>query len=170
MTKKAYLKTELELTDDQVDDLKRAWDAMTSKQPRIEPLQFEWWEIVAIGVFWFILGLVCGLTIAYPAHAADVTTLCRSTKPPDREWWSWREIEGRRCWYRGARNKPKAELRWSGAVLPPEPIPVTERPGVTSPDPSPGSFLEPFRSSYNVREWLNPTPIKGWQIWERKRP
>lgn len=39
-------------------------------------------------------------------------TICQTYKR-DNAYWSWREIDGRKCWYRGARNKPKSELRWS---------------------------------------------------------
>jgi hypothetical protein len=31
----------------------------------------------------------------------------------DRRYWSWREIEGRVCWYPGRPGKPKNELHWS---------------------------------------------------------
>lgn len=46
--------------------------------------------------------------------------------------WSWREIAGRRCWYRGAPGKPKAELFWQVTARPasaPEPqAPVSSSP------------------------------------------
>lgn len=48
--------------------------------------------------------------------AADVPpaiTICEPSKPArSRDYWSWREIDGRQCWYRGAPGKPKSELRW----------------------------------------------------------
>jgi hypothetical protein len=48
-------------------------------------------------------------------HAANAVTLCQDT--PGHEpgvHWSWREIEGKRCWFksRGA-MPPKSELIWN---------------------------------------------------------
>jgi len=38
---------------------------------------------------------------------------CLPRKPDrTREYWSWREIEGRPCWYAGRPGKPKELLRW----------------------------------------------------------
>jgi len=47
--------------------------------------------------------------------AADIPVIveCRTEKPAaSREYWSWREIDGHKCWYVGPRDKPKSELRW----------------------------------------------------------
>jgi len=37
-------------------------------------------------------------------------------KDGDLAHWSWRTIDGKQCWYRGARWKAKHELRWSDAT------------------------------------------------------
>jgi hypothetical protein len=36
-------------------------------------------------------------------------TLCRSA-PTDRKYLSWRQIDGRRCWYPGSRRLDKDQL------------------------------------------------------------
>jgi hypothetical protein len=39
---------------------------------------------------------------------------CQPHKPHGaREYWSWREVDGRPCWYAGRPGKPKHELHWS---------------------------------------------------------
>jgi hypothetical protein len=48
-------------------------------------------------------------------------TICQPRKPAHaREYWSWREIDGRPCWYAGRPGKPKSELRWRVESVPPE--------------------------------------------------
>ena len=52
-----------------------------------------------------------------PTQPAAIT-ICREHKPASaREYWSWREIEGRRCYYAGRPGKPKSELRWRVDVV-----------------------------------------------------
>lgn len=38
---------------------------------------------------------------------------CRASRGHDGKYWAWREIDGRRCWYAGARGMSKARLHWS---------------------------------------------------------
>jgi hypothetical protein len=46
---------------------------------------------------------------ALPAFAID----CHVAPPGERSGkWSWRQIDGRQCWYQGERGMPKSELRW----------------------------------------------------------
>ena len=47
--------------------------------------------------------------VATPAHAVIE---CHPAPGHDGAYWSWREIDGRRCWYRGIRGMPKDHLRW----------------------------------------------------------
>ena len=44
---------------------------------------------------------------------------CSAMRGQDRGHWAWREIEGRRCWYRGAPGRAKTLLRWSRQISPP---------------------------------------------------
>jgi hypothetical protein len=45
-----------------------------------------------------------------------VTALeCYSSPPRDQRYWSWRQIDGRRCWYPGRPGMSKSKLHWSRA-------------------------------------------------------
>jgi hypothetical protein len=53
-----------------------------------------------------VLALLFGL-LPVTASAID----CRSEKGSD-GYWSWRNIDGKRCWYRGQPGMSKDKLRW----------------------------------------------------------
>src|SRR4030095_3218104 len=61
---------------------------------------------------------------------------CRSSKPTTtRDHWSWRLIDGRKCWYVGKRGMDRTRLHWIPAAIPaaPEPpvrapVPIKEEP------------------------------------------
>src|SRR5262245_29644945 len=38
-----------------------------------------------------------------------------------RTGWTWREIAGRRCWYKGPRSLDKRKLQWRAAAARPRP-------------------------------------------------
>ena len=42
---------------------------------------------------------------------AETIIECRE-RPETREYWSWREIDGRRCWFKGHRSISKKLLSW----------------------------------------------------------
>ena len=59
------------------------------------------------------------LFISIPAVAAELTTksstaiFCRSDKPHNRaEWWAYRVIDGKQCWYPGRPGMSKNLLSW----------------------------------------------------------
>ena len=54
--------------------------------------------------------LALALEVALPTAKAE-TIECRAT-PETREYWSWREIDGRRCWFKGHRSISKKLLSW----------------------------------------------------------
>jgi len=60
------------------------------------------------------LGAAIGLAVAFevtlPTAKAE-TIECRAS-PETREYRSWREIDGRRCWYKGRRRIGKELLSW----------------------------------------------------------
>ncbi|MFZ0460583.1 MAG: hypothetical protein WAM17_19475 [Rhodoplanes sp.] len=58
------------------------------------------------------------------ATAKAETIECRA-KPETREYWSWREIDGRRCWYKGHRRISKELLSW-GPKTPAEAVKPAE--------------------------------------------
>src|SRR3954463_4015179 len=50
------------------------------------------------------------LLVSSPAAQANQ---CSAEKPRDAQsWWSWRIIEGRKCWYEGKPKLPKSLLQW----------------------------------------------------------
>jgi hypothetical protein len=66
-----------------------------------------------------IIGIILGSSLV--ALAGEVTgcqTRVQREGPKDLTYWSWRTIDGRQCWYRGDRWKPKEELRWADTVPP----------------------------------------------------
>jgi hypothetical protein len=45
--------------------------------------------------------------------AQTASVECRSAKPAGaREYWSWRQIDGRQCWYAGRPGRSKDTLHW----------------------------------------------------------
>jgi hypothetical protein len=37
---------------------------------------------------------------------------CSAAAPRDRKHWSWRQVDGRKCWYPGFPGMSKDKLRW----------------------------------------------------------
>ena len=72
--------------------------------------------------------------LATPAQARDVVE-CSHEPRPDPRWWSWREVDGRKCWYVGAPNKPKSELYWRVNDRPMRSAQVQRRAEPTPPAP-----------------------------------
>jgi hypothetical protein len=56
------------------------------------------------------IALAIAFEVALPSARAE-TIECRE-RPETREYWSWREIDGRRCWYKGRRRTSKELLSW----------------------------------------------------------
>ena len=80
---------------------------------------------------------VIAVLLALTTSAAAIE--CRSAPPrPAKEYWSWRQIDGRQCWYAGKPGLDKAKLRWAANGVPPrlEPKPVAPPP-VEPPIPAP---------------------------------
>jgi len=46
---------------------------------------------------------------------AQAKQRCRDTAPSNKqgEWWSYRLIDGRKCWYQGKPGLSKSQLEWS---------------------------------------------------------
>jgi hypothetical protein len=65
-----------------------------------------------------VTGIILGSSLVAVAIAGEVTDCQTSVTRNDGDLahWSWRTIDGRQCWYRGARWKPKHELRWTDAT------------------------------------------------------
>jgi hypothetical protein len=55
--------------------------------------------------------------------AANSAVECKAELPAARtEYWSWRNIDGKQCWYPGRPGMDKANLKWPRAARPPAPI------------------------------------------------
>jgi len=67
------------------------------------------------------LAAVITLLACSPASALD----CYSTPLRDKRHWSWRQVEGRICWYPGAPGMSKAALRWPPSSTPMRPPDLT---------------------------------------------
>jgi hypothetical protein len=58
-----------------------------------------------------MLALLFGVALTGEASAAP--TVCRSAKPAKAKgFWSWRMIDGRKCWYQGKAGRAKTSLHW----------------------------------------------------------
>ena len=59
---------------------------------------------------------LAALLIGSPADAS--VTQCQSEKGAGYPW-SWREIDGKRCWYKGTPGMDKKQLHWTSTKAPP---------------------------------------------------
>jgi len=68
---------------------------------------------------WIVLGadIVCILTVAFSFSATPAQAKqCSAERPPDaRTYWSYRLIDGRKCWYEGKPMLSKSLLHWPAA-------------------------------------------------------
>jgi hypothetical protein len=60
-----------------------------------------------------IIAVVLTIALQGVLSTAKAETIieCRE-RPETREYWSWREIDGRRCWFKGHRSISKKLLSW----------------------------------------------------------
>jgi hypothetical protein len=61
------------------------------------------------------------------AQLACVETYPGEKRPLD---WSYRTVDGKKCWYQGPRMMPKSGLRWEY-----EPMPTIKAPDIMIPEP-----------------------------------
>lgn len=85
--------------------------------------------MVAAALFAAILTILSALFGC--VRAAETVIECSATRG-DGGHWSWREIESKRCWYRGEPGRSKSLLRW--AVKSPRSNAVEGRPEISTPD------------------------------------
>ena len=62
-------------------------------------------------------------------HGGEIIE-CSAVRGQDRGHWAWREIDGRRCWYRGEPGRAKTLLRWSKQI----PLPAVSGEAVRRPE------------------------------------
>jgi hypothetical protein len=69
---------------------------------------------------------VCIATLPFIATStAQTKQQCRAAAPSDHGYWSWRIIDGRKCWYEGKPMLSKSLLEWP-AQTPERPASSTE--------------------------------------------
>jgi hypothetical protein len=61
------------------------------------------------------------LIVLVLAPTAVTALECVRSPPRDQRYWSWRQIDGRRCWYPGRPGMSKTKLRWANASASPLP-------------------------------------------------
>jgi hypothetical protein len=67
-----------------------------------------------MSAIYLLLVLLCA-----SAGAAEIrgrVIECEPQRVFNNKYWSWREIDGRKCWYQGQPGKPKTELHWPTAA------------------------------------------------------
>jgi hypothetical protein len=69
------------------------------------------------------------------APSASAALECYSSALRDNRHWSWRQVDGRRCWYPGLPGVSKSKLRWSKTSIPPSKDRQTSA-GAAAPPPS----------------------------------
>ena len=100
------------------------------------------------------IGIILGsslVAVAVAGELSDCQTRIQREGPKDLTYWSWRTIDGRQCWYRGDRWKPKEELRWADTV-----------------PPAASGTVGEVRANRSLR-WTWPTPIRARHRANRSR-
>jgi hypothetical protein len=88
--------------------------------------RIEW---IVVTVLLVALAIMTAAVFIGTAHGAAAVTQCRMAPDrADRQWWSWRTHQGKRCWYRGRPGRDRAALRWAPVEAPKEPelVPAPE--------------------------------------------
>jgi hypothetical protein len=121
----------------------------------------------------FVCLLIClGGIVSNPA----VASIECHHQPSDNGSWSWRVIDGQKCWYQGRRVVPKDQLEWpstktSHPAQPPAQASWLERPAANAPPaqilfPSmiAGNMLDGYPSLTWHQPWLSPDTIMHWPL------
>jgi hypothetical protein len=99
--------------------------------------------------------VVLAIAIGVVLPTAKAETIECHEKAETREYWTWREIDGRRCWYKGRRRVSKSLLFWAPKKSP-EAIEIDLTTASSQPQVSPAestaSIEEPVESSASVEE------------------
>ena len=97
--------------------------------------------------------------------AADSPRIPCAEKPPvAKTYWSWREIDGRKCWFEGRASTPKSQLFWA-----PQKVRLTDKSSVprakigVPADHAMSSELLPFWD--DPWFWNDPTPFEQRRYW-----
>jgi hypothetical protein len=76
-------------------------------------------QIQAISFIAFVARILpLGIVLPVEMHAAEAKR-CSAAEPSNlQKHWSYRLIDGRKCWYEGDNNFPKSLLQWPGQTSP----------------------------------------------------
>jgi hypothetical protein len=80
--------------------------------------RIEW---IVVAVLLVALAIMTAAVFIGTAHGATVTQCRMAPDRADRQWWSWRTHQGKRCWYRGRPGRDRAALRWAPVEAAKEP-------------------------------------------------
>jgi hypothetical protein len=116
-------------------------------------------------MFWIAVALAL-LGGPPPAASADAGLECRPGKPPGaRDYWSWREIDGRRCWYPGRPGIPKSLLHWGRSSVGVVPV---SNPGESTANIPVVDFSGTFIDRWNILPLIfyDPRLMQQWRpLW-----
>jgi hypothetical protein len=91
------------------------------------------------------------------ASTVDAAVECQAELPTGvKEYWSWRIIDGKRCWYPGRPGMSKANLRWPQSEPVPEERPAPELEDVRNfapPKANPPNFSQPNDELSFAERW-----------------
>jgi hypothetical protein len=78
--------------------------------------------------------VLAGIFILAPVGAGAAVIECKAEPPSSRAgYWSWRIIDGKRCWYLGKPGLAKSQLKWRRSEA--APGRVSSTPGRPVPEP-----------------------------------
>ena len=109
-----------------------------------------------------VLALLCVLS-----SVAIAMTACQPSRPSDaRDYWAWRLIDGRQCWYQGQPGRSKATLFW------PAEQPSSAEPEVEQPEQLAMADEErALRESYpGLSSVMDQKSLKNCRTISRRRP
>jgi hypothetical protein len=103
-----------------------------------------------------VLALLCVLS-----SAAIAMTACQPSRPSDaRDYWAWRLIDGRQCWYQGQPGRSKATLFWP-AEQPSSAEPEVEQPEQLAMADEERALLESYWPDLDTLPVMFPT-VRWW--------
>lgn len=115
--------------------------------------------------------LVCAIVtvlLATLRHANGAELTC-APRPMDRkQYWSYRLVDGRACWYPGKYVHPREALRWS-APLPAQTGQPRDEPHLVPPSSSLPVVAPVYEPSWHVLMrsttiWFSPMPANEWRL------
>jgi hypothetical protein len=109
-----------------------------------------------------IIGAIVFAAGMYAAHGADNLIACHE-EPTDKRYWAWREIDGRRCWFRGSKYTAKYLLFWGSN----ENVRRGSRAADRQRDRLPDADRDPAPVNVTVPPWA-PEPMKPIGEFERR--